>query len=64
MDKLKGVTPKAEAITAPVYAANAKQIGSEPIVQNVGPETSAFQKGETQGCDCYEGMVSSLKVKK
>lgn len=64
MDKLKGVTPKAEAITAPVYAANAKAIGSEAIVQNVVPETSAFQKGEPRCCEPYEGMVSSLKVKK
>lgn len=64
MDKLKGVTPKAEAINAPKYGNNAKPMGSEQVIQNVGPETSAFQKGEPQCCQPYEGMVSSLKTKK
>lgn len=63
MDKIKGVTPKGEAIYNPKYAANAKPIGSEPIVPNVVAETAAFQK-EDQGVDPYKGMVSPLKVNK
>lgn len=63
VDKLKGITPKGPEMVAPKYVANAKPIGSEPIVQNVVPETAAFQK-EPQQCDAYKSMVSPLKANK
>jgi hypothetical protein len=63
MDKVKGVTPKGEAISAPKYVATAKSFGSEPHVQNVVAETSALQK-ESHCCEPYRGMVSPLKISK
>lgn len=64
MDKLKGMTPKGEAMHNPKYAANPKEIGSETIVQNLVSESAAFQPSEPTQCDPYKGMVSPLKVKK
>lgn len=64
MDKLKGMTPKGEAMHNPKYAANAKPIGAEPMVQNVVSESAAFQPSEPTQCEPYKGMVSPLKTNK
>lgn len=64
MDKLKGMTPKGEAMHNPKYAANPKAIGSETMIQNVVSESAAFQPNEPTKCDQYKGMVSPLKVNK
>jgi hypothetical protein len=63
VDKVKGVTPKGEVINQPKYTANAKAYGSEPIIQNVVPETSALQKEPVVG-DMWKSMVSPIKLNK